>query len=206
MGPVPKIGLSSMADMTQFAPLAVIGSYVRSVDLLSPLSSRVIFTQHTHTERPVAALLDLWVSILAGCRSVRQINTRIRPDLPLAQSWGQEQFADQSTIARVLDVLQQEQVNQARAGVTRLFHWFSRTARHDWRERLMVDIDLTPLPAGRKAIGSRKGYFSKKGGAAANSAVSVPPTTMRLSVLGSTPATPRVSMYSRRASVIWKRH
>lgn len=202
----PTIGLSSMAGTTQFAPLAVIGSYMRSSDLLSPLISRVMFPKKTHTEQPLAALLDLWVSMLAGCRSVRQINTRLRPDLGLAQSWGREQFAEQSTIARVLDSLEAEQVAQARAGTGRLFDWWSQTASHDWHVPLMVDIDLTPLPAGRQAVGSSKGYFAKKGGVVANSVVSVPQPMTRRSVLGSIPATPQVNMYFRRAFRTWKRH
>lgn len=50
-----------------------------------------------------AGLLDLWVSILAGCRSVSHVNTHIRPDLVLAQAWGRPRFHEQSTLARILD-------------------------------------------------------------------------------------------------------
>lgn len=190
MNRLPRIGLSSMSETTQFAPLVAIGSYVRSTDFLSPLTSRMSFKQHTHTTEPVAALIDLWVSILAGCRSVRQINTKVRPDPMLAISWGRQQFAEQSTVARVLDSLRAEQVEQAREGITQLFHLFSQTAHHDWRQPLTVDIDLTPLPAGRQAMGSTKGYFSKKGGAAVNSVVSAPPPTTKRLVPGSILATP----------------
>jgi hypothetical protein len=168
MKSVPNITVSNLAGTTQFAPLVALGSYVRSIDLLSPLYSRVVFKQPTHTEAPVMALIDLWVSILAGCRSVRQINTRTRPDLTLAHSWGREQFAEQSTVARVLDCCQAEQVSQLRVGANSLFHWVGQTPRHNWAMPLTVDIDLTPLPAGRQAVGSTKGYFPKKGGVAAN--------------------------------------
>jgi hypothetical protein len=41
-----------------------------------------------HTEKPLEALVDVWVSILAGCRWVHQINTKIRPDGLLAHAWG----------------------------------------------------------------------------------------------------------------------
>lgn len=168
MKSVPNITVSNLAGTTQFAPLVALGSYVRSIDLLSPLYSRVVFKQPTHTEAPVMALIDLWVSILAGCRSVRQINTRTRPDLTLAHGWGREQFAEQSTVARVLDCCQAEQVSQLRAGANSLFHWVGQTPQHNWTMPLTVDIDLTPLPAGRQAVGSTKGYFPKKGGVAAN--------------------------------------
>ena len=171
MKSVPNIGITTLDEVTQFAPLLLLGTYVRHIDLLAPLYSRIVFTQPTHTEKPVEALMDLWVSILAGCRSVRQINTRTRPDLTLARGWGREQFAEQSTIARVLDCCQAEQVNQMRSGINRLFHWIGQTPQHNWTNRLMVDIDLTPMPAGRKGIGSTKGYFPKKGGVVANCVV-----------------------------------
>jgi hypothetical protein len=186
----PRIGLSNMADTTQFAPLAAIGSYVRSSDMLSPLFSRMSFSQPTHTVEPTAALVDLWVSILAGCRSVREINTRIRPDLNLALSWGRRQFAEQSTIARVLDSMEAEQANQMRESVTQIFHWMSQTSHHDWSRPLVVDIDLTPLPAGRTAVGSTKGYFKEKGGAVVSFvALALRPIT-KPSGLGSIPVIP----------------
>lgn len=172
MKSAPNITVSNLEGTTQFAPLVALGSYVRSSDLLSPVMSRLTFTQPTHTEQPVLALIDLWVSILAGCRSVRQINTKTRPDRTLAHSWGRDQFADQSTVARVLDCCQAEQVRQLRVGVTSLFHWLGQTPQHDWRVPLTVDIDLTPLPAGHQAEGSTKGYFREKGGVVANCAAS----------------------------------
>ncbi len=173
MKSVPNIRVAALKGTTQFGPLAALGSYVRSVDLLSPLFSRITFTQPTHTETPVTTLIDLWVSILAGCRSVRQINTKTRPDLTLARSWGREQFAEQSTVARVLDCCQAEQVSQLRASVNSLFHWMGQTPNHNWDKPMITDIDLTPLPAGRKAIGSTKGYFPKKGGVVASCVASV---------------------------------
>ncbi len=190
MKSAPNISVAKLEGTTQFAPLVALGSYVRSRELLSPLNSRIAFTQPTHTEKPVMALIDLWVSILAGSRSVRQINTKTRPDLTLARSWGREQFADQSTVARVLDCCQAEQVSQLRAGVTSLFHWLGQTPQHNWHEPLVVDIDLTPLPAGRKAAGSTKGYFPKKGGVVANCAALVRRLMMKQLVLGFIQVTP----------------
>lgn len=190
MKSVPKITVTPLEGTTQFGPLVALGSYIRSRELLSPLSNRITFTQPTHTEQPVLALIDLWVSILAGCRSVRQINTKTRSDLTLARSWGREQFADQSTVARVLDCCQAEQVSQFRAGVTSLFHWIGQTPQHNWHVPLTVDIDLTPLPAGRKAVGSTKGYFPKKGGVVASCAALVRRLMMKQLALGFTRVTP----------------
>jgi hypothetical protein len=188
----PHITVKNLDEMTQFAPLVAVGCYLSESDLLSPVLSRLSFGQATHTDRPVAALLDLWVSMLAGCRSVRQINTRIRPDRVLAQAWGREQFAEQSTIARVLDVCQPEQVAQLRSGVNQLYRWLGEAPHHQWGDpALMIDIDLTGLRAGRQAEGSTAGYFpEKRGRVVGNSAASAPPTTTKRSVLCSIRATP----------------
>ena len=161
----PRISLAPLEGMTQFAPLVALGFFVRDQDLLSPIRSRLKFSQATHTEYPIEALIEVWLSILAGCRSVWQINTKIRPDPVLAQAWGREQFAEQSTVARVLDSCQAEQVAQLRQGVESIYRWLGQ-APQPQREvgELLIDIDLTGLPAGRQAEGSCKGYFSQKKG------------------------------------------
>jgi len=182
MSAPPRICLAAMEGTTQFAPLVAIGFFMREFDLLAPIQSRLVFGQATHTQYPVEALLDLWVSMLAGCRSVWQINTKIRPDLALAQAWGRACFAEQSTIARVLDVCQVEQVEQLRQGVNTLYRWWGQTPQHDWANSdLLIDIDLTGLPAGDQAEGSTKGYFSgKKGYMAGNCAELGQPTMMKV--------------------------
>ena len=178
----PRISLASLEGMTQFAPLVALGFFVREYDLLSPITSRLAFTQATHTEYPIEALLEVWVSMLAGCRSIWQINTKIRPDLVLAQAWGREQFADQSTVARVLDVCQPEQVAQLRQGVESIYRWIGQAPHHQGAAaELLIDVDLTGLPAGRKAEGSSQGYFSgKKGREDGSCAVSEPPIMMKV--------------------------
>jgi len=178
----PRISLAPLEGMTQFAPLVALGFWVREYDLLSPIISRLVFTQTTHTEYPVEALLEVWVSMLAGCRSIWQINTKIRPDPVLAQAWGRAQFADQSTVARVLDVCQPEQVAQLRQGVAKVYHWIGQAPHHQGAENeLLIDIDLTGLPAGRQAEGSTKGYFSEKKGPEDGSYVgSEPPIMMKV--------------------------
>ena len=109
---MPRIALVSLEHTTFFAPLVGLGFYVREQDLLAPIFSRLVFDQPTHTVHPDAAILDLWVSILAACRSISDINVRIRPDHLLAQAWGRPCFCEQSTVARVLDACQPAQVGQ----------------------------------------------------------------------------------------------
>ena len=188
----PRISLTSLAGMSQFAPLVALGFFVREYDLFSPITSRLAFTLATHTEYPKEALLEVWVSMLAGCRSIWQINTKIRPDLVLAQAWGREQFAEQSTVARILDGCQPEQVEQLRQGIESIYRWIGQAPQHQWAAgELLVDIDLTGLPAGRKAEGSSPGYFSGKKGHAAGSYVGLgPPPMMKVWPRCCIPATP----------------
>ncbi len=186
----PQISLVTMQQTTGFAPLVALGCYVREQDLLSPLWSRLHFSQPTHTDNPCGALLDGWVSILAGCRSISQVNTRIRPDPLLAQAWGRERFCEQSTLARVLDGCQASQVEQVREGVEALYRWIGQAPQGAWPGELTVDIDLTGLLAGKQAQGASKGYFSeKKGPSAANYAGLGPPITTRASPRSSIQAT-----------------
>ncbi len=191
MTAMPRMSLVRMEQTTGFAPLAVLGAYIREQDLLSPIFSRLEFRQRMHTEKPADALMDLWVSILAGCRSIYQVNTKIRPDLLLAKAWGRKRFCEQSTLARVLDTCEEEQVRQLRSGVEALYRWIGQAPHRTWdRLPLMIDIDLTGLPAGRNAEGSTKGYFSeKRGHADASCVVWERQTMMRASVRSSIQAT-----------------
>jgi hypothetical protein len=172
MNPQPRIFLTPLEHTTQFAPLVALGSSIRDQDWLAPVFSRLTFVQPTHTCDPQAAILDLWVSILAGCRSVSQINTKLRPDRVLAHGWGRTQFREQSTIARVLDECTPTQVAQLRAGVQAVYRWVGQ-APHDRGADapLLIDIDLTEMPAGKQAQGSTKGYFRSKRGLAGGNCV-----------------------------------
>jgi hypothetical protein len=182
MTKVPHILCSSMSGATQFAPLVALGCYVRSLDLFAPLWARLSFPQPTHTVHPQMALLEVWVSLLAGCRSIKQVNSKIRPDEVLAQAWGCSRFAEQSTLARVLDACQVEQVQQFREGSRAIYRWIGAAPRHAWDHPLLIDIDLTHLPSGVKTQGATKGYASGKKGALGGSYVGwVPPNTMRTS-------------------------
>jgi hypothetical protein len=149
--------------MTHYGPLVALGFYVRQHDLLAPWCSRLQFDAPTHCATPVEALLDMLVGLLAGCEVVAQVNTTIRPDPLLAAAWGRHRFAEQSTIARTLDACGPQQVDQAAAANAALWHRISCVdeqlrAGHG----LLVDVDLTGLPASARAEASTPGYFSGK--------------------------------------------
>jgi hypothetical protein len=157
------IRLVEMRNETSFAPLGVLGYCLTRTEFLAPVWAELDLPLKTVDHAPQAKLLDLLVSILAGCRAVAQVNTRLRPDIALARAWGRECFADQSTLARTLDAFSSTEVIQLRHGSASLFRRESRVLRHDFaRDWLWLDIDLTPLPISKHAEGSTKGKFNRK--------------------------------------------
>lgn len=164
------IRLTTMPQDTHFAPLGVLGYCLTRTDFLAPLFADLTLPIKKVNHPPVVNLMDVLTSILAGCRAISQVNTRIRPDLALAYAWGRERFAEQATLARTLDAFTPEHIAQLRQGSEALFRRESRTLRHDFeRDWLWLDLDLTPLPASKRAEGSTKGKISgEKTGMAAN--------------------------------------
>lgn len=157
------IRLTEMPYETQFAPLGVLGYCLTRTQFLAPVWAKLTLPLKEVDHAPAEKLLDVLVSILAGCRAISQINTRLRPDLALARAWGRDGFAEQSTLARTLNTFQESQVTQLRQGSEALFRRESRVLHHnfaaDW---LWLDIDLTPLPISKHAEASTKGKMEKK--------------------------------------------
>ena len=132
-------------------------------DFFAPLWEHVQLGGKTIDQAPHQKLLDVVVSMLADCSSLKQIHTRLRPDTALAAAWGRDVFADQSTISRTLDAFTPATVAQLRMAVERLYVREGRALHHPFdHELLFLDIDLTGLPAGRHAEASTKGSFSGK--------------------------------------------
>jgi hypothetical protein len=152
-----------MSGETGYVPLGVLGYCLTRTKFLEPVFSELELQIKKIDHKANDKVLDVLVSILAGCRAIYQVDTRLRPDLALAQGWGRGQFASQSNLARTLDAFGEETVGQLRQGSEALFRRESRTLRHNFgQEWLWLDIDLTPLPASKSAQGSAKGKISGK--------------------------------------------
>ncbi|NLS79291.1 MAG: hypothetical protein GXY76_18740 [Chloroflexi bacterium] len=156
------VRLVKMPEHTGYAPLAVLGYCLSRTRFLDPLWNGLDLGLKTVDHSPEAKLQNLLLSILAGCRSIAQVNTRLRAEAALAQAWGLV-WTDQSNLARTLDAFTDAQVALLRRGSEALFRRESRTLRHDWAQGwLWLDIDLTPLPISKQAEGSTKGKFDRK--------------------------------------------
>jgi hypothetical protein len=158
-----EIVLEPLPNDTQFAPLAVLGHCLTRTGFFRPLWDTFDLPMKTRVHEPWAKLQDAIVSVLAGCKSIYQINTRLRPDLALAQAWQRPQFADQASISRTLDACESMHLDQLRQGSQQLFRTYSQTLRHDFaKSQLIVDVDAVGLLAAKGAEGSEKGFFSGK--------------------------------------------
>jgi hypothetical protein len=157
------VRLVPLLTETSYAPLGAVGYCLTHSHFLDLLWQGLALDLKTVDHTPADKLLDALVSVLAGCRAISEINTRLRPDRVLAQAWGRRAFAEQSTVARTLDAFGPQQVQNLRCGSEALFRRESRCLQHDLAaDWLWFDIDLTPLPISKRAEGSTKGKFAKK--------------------------------------------
>lgn len=155
-----QITLEPVKQQTCFAPLAVVGYCLTQSGLLKALWRNVDVKMKCYDHSVTQKLQDVLVAILAGCRSLSHVNTRLRPERVLAQAWQRDQFAEQSTLSRTLDRLQARHIEQLRAGHLALLRQHSQLRHHNWTQPLIVDIDPTTLLASKRAEGSRKGWVS----------------------------------------------
>ena len=146
---------------TQFAPVAALMAYYEAQKVLEPLQSVTSATQKGDFTLAEKLEQVVW-SILTGCQYISVVNTKLRPERMLAQVKRIDHFAEQSTLAIALNELTQMNLGQLETSVRQISHRCSRTRQHDWRGFLMLDFDLSGLPCGKQAEGSKKGYFSGK--------------------------------------------
>jgi hypothetical protein len=164
---VPKEDIMSHISITltdsnrmAYVPLAALGYALRRAHVLDPLR-QVTLPIKTIVHSATDKIIEAVVLILAGGRATNQIDVLLRPNLGLAQAWGQEQFAQQSTFADTLDAFAADHLSQLRLAFETITQQQGHAPAHDFRKGwLWLDDDLTGLPASRRAQGSTKGYFA----------------------------------------------
>jgi len=156
-----EIGFTDELTNTQYAPLAVLSVHYQHHQVLKPLE-KVLIPIKTQDFSPSDKLTQVFLSILAGCETLSEVNPKLRPEVPLAAVWGWERFADQSTLSRTLDALTLMNIGELRQSTTTIWSQHSQIQRHDWRSFLWLEFDLSGLPCSPQAEESQKGYFSGK--------------------------------------------
>ena len=156
-----EIGLSQSEQNTTYAPLAVLLAYHKMKGSLKPLKN-VDIKMKMRVFSPTDKLIQVLVSILAGCETLSLVNTYLKPEIALANILGYKSFADQSTLSRTLDKLSLMNIEQLRSSSNQIRQTYSQISTHDWRGYLWLDYDLSALPCAARAQESQKGYFSGK--------------------------------------------
>lgn len=163
-----QFGTTDELTNTHFAPVAALMGYYEAQKVLEPLQSVTSAAQKGDFTLAQKLEQVFW-SMLTGCEYISVVNTKLRPERMLAQVKRTGHFAEQSTLATALNELTQMNLGQLEGAVRDISYRCSRMRWHDWRGFLMLDFDLSGLPCGKQAEGSRKGYFSgKKTSRAAN--------------------------------------
>ena len=156
-----KFGFTNETFNTQYVPLGMLLALYQQKQVLKPLENVTTTAKIVHFSLS-DKLEQVLVSILSGCDTISEVNTKLRGDIPLAKAGGWESFADQSTLSLTLDSLSQMNIEQLREATRQIEQRYGQTARHDWRGFLWLDYDLSGLICSRQAEGSEKGYFSGK--------------------------------------------
>ena len=156
-----EISVADVEFNTQYAPLAALWAAYQADQVLQPLQELpIVMKKRDFT--PADKLMQVLLSILAGCETLSEVNTRLKRESYLARACGWPRFADQSNLSRMLDALTLKQIEQLRQGSRQI--WWSRSQVHsrDWRKHLWLDFDLSGLTCSAEAEASEKGYFSGK--------------------------------------------
>ncbi|MBX3057896.1 MAG: hypothetical protein KF770_15630 [Anaerolineae bacterium] len=156
-----KFGFTDETFNTQYAPLGVLLALYQQKQVLKPLENVTTTAKIVHFSL-TDKLAQVLVSILSGCDTISEVNTKLRGDIPLAKAGGWKCFADQSTLSLALDSLSQMNLEQLREATTQMTQRYGQVPRHDWRGFLWLDYDLSGLICSQQAEGSQRGYFSDK--------------------------------------------
>jgi hypothetical protein len=156
-----EIGLTTDQINTQYAPVAVLSALYQVNQVLQPFKM-MDQTSRARDFRQTDKLIQVVVSILAGCETLSEVNPKLKGEAALAGLWGWPRFADQSNLSRTLDGLTLKQIAQVRQASTAIWWAHSQTRRHNWHGYLWLDFDLSGLPCSARAQASQKGFFSDK--------------------------------------------
>jgi hypothetical protein len=156
-----EIGFTDNLTNTQYAPLVAISAHYQQNRVFDPLE-QVLIPMKEREFSPADKLIQVLVSILAGCETLSEVNLRLKSEPGLSAGWGWECFADQSSLSRTLDALTLMNIEQLRRSTTAIWRTHSQIRTHDWRGFLWLDFDLSGLPCSPRAEESQKGYFSGK--------------------------------------------
>ncbi len=116
---------------------------------------------------PSDKLVFVVIGIMSGCEAVFDLNRQLRVDRPLLRAFGYEKCADQSVTQDTLNAATEQNVQQLAAVLKAIWAGNNLTIplleKAQKEDRVVtVDMDLSGMPASKKAEGAEKGYFAGK--------------------------------------------
>jgi hypothetical protein len=144
------------------ASLAALVAHLAARGIFDEVRAGVHIAQKSVKDSPQDKVQDILLALLAGVQSLVQLNTVLRQDAALQRAAGRSRTAEQSVAQQTLDAASPDNVAELQQVLTTLLHRHGQVAQHAFRsEFLILDADLTGLPAGKRAEQSVKGYFSQ---------------------------------------------
>lgn len=156
-----EFGLTDQYCNTQYAGLAAICAHYQEQQVFKPLEQ----VENGRKERDFLLcdkLIQVFLSALAGCDTLSEVNNKLKSEKGLAEVWGWRRIADQSALSRTLDQLSLQQIEQLRQATIQIWRTHSQILAHNWHGYLWLDYDLSSLPCGPQAEAAQKGYASGK--------------------------------------------
>jgi len=156
-----EFGFTDEYCNTQYAVLAALCAHYQQKQMFKPLEQ----VENGRKERDFRfsdKLIQVFLSALAGCETLSEVNSKLKAESGLAQLWGWKRIADQSALSRTLDQISLKQIGQLRQATTQIWRSHSQITDHNWHGYFWLDYDLSSLPCGPQAVAAQKGYASGK--------------------------------------------
>ena len=152
---------SAHASLSALAPL------ITGRQIFDHIHEKVKIPQKKVDYSPSDKLVFVVIGIMSGCEAVFDLNQNLRVDKLLLRAFGYQKCADQSVIQDTLNAAIQENVQQLESALKAIWDGNNLTVpllKSAQREERMetVDMDLSGMPASKKAERAEKGYFAGK--------------------------------------------
>jgi hypothetical protein len=142
---------------SEHASLCLLGVQLRRNGFFQPLEAHVKIRQKVLTYTLVQKLEMFLVAVLAGAKAVSHTDIALRHDPALMAAFGLPGCAEQSCIADTLNAATEQDVADVQVALDELFGSYSQSRQHEFtRDFLVLDVDLSPLPASKQAEGSER--------------------------------------------------
>ena len=148
-----------------YASLCAIAPVIKDKNVFGVIHQKVEIPQKKVEYSPTDKLVFMTLGIVSGCDVVFDINRKLRVDRPLLRAFGYSKCADQSVIQDTLNAVTEDNVLQMESALKSIWDENNLTvpilenAKIEGRVET-IDMDLSGMPASKKAECSTKGYFA----------------------------------------------